>query len=212
MSVELSSLRVDEEVYADLRWYFSCLESEFGIKSNFGAMVSAIGGTSNQNKTTVGLGDGENVHVRSGRHTYDSSDGFHDAAIGKLGSVAKERRILAGLKDLTKKQYKTLEAIYEPRQYGNMLIETFGQLAGLACASAPARKAYSKASTRKTWGLREWLDDQCRIAAIRWTEQKDCPELDLVHDIRLGVEADAIDAHMAYASFRRLPPRKGTSC
>lgn len=219
-AVELHKIRADEECVADLTWYFQEREAAFGLASNFGAMVSAIGGLSNSNKTTARDGNGgETVHIRSGRHTFDSSDGFHDLAIGRLASVAKERRIAAGLADLSKHQVSVLQLLYEPRQAPNMVRETFGQAANVAIASSTAKLAYRMGLPRRRAGIREWLDEQCRLAAVKFQDlQKEGKEHDskqfnselaLVHKIRIEIELAITDAMKAYAQSRRLPPRRG---
>jgi hypothetical protein len=210
MAVELGSLGPEQEVTDDLRWIFGCVEGEYGLASNFGSMIAAIGGTSNQNRSTVGLGSGgETVHVRTGKRTYDSSEGYHDAMIGRISSVSRERRIMAGLSELSSSQIGTLRAMYTPRQYPNMVGEAFGQAAGPACCSRSAKKAYrADDNRRKTHGIREWLDEQCRTAAVRQSENPFYVS-SLIRDIRLEVEPEIVDAHKAYAAARRIPPRRG---
>jgi hypothetical protein len=101
--VELHRLRVTPAVETELQWFFTVAESEMGLESNFGRLLSSV--------STEG-------HWRTPE---DHAEAAH-----------AHRRILGWLRTIANNQAGVLQTAYEPREWPRAVRAEFGRLTGVA--------------------------------------------------------------------------------
>jgi hypothetical protein len=101
--VELYRLRATPALDTELHWFFHVAESEIGLESNFGRLLSSV----------------------SAEGEWRTPDDHAEAAHA-------HRRILGWLRAMPNNEAGVLQAAYEPRDWPRGVCAEFGRLAGVA--------------------------------------------------------------------------------
>jgi hypothetical protein len=101
--VELYRLRATPAVDTELHWFFNVAESEMGLESNFGRLLSSV-----------------------------SSEGYWRTPEDHADAAHAQRRILGWLRAMPNHEAGVLQTAYEPRDWPRAVRAEFGRLTGVA--------------------------------------------------------------------------------